>query len=668
MATPFVRRKRAESALAAIRGLYDQSYVDSGIVLIQQTAAGADSHHVSGSVHNLLGWDPVAFTTPGTLRAIVHVEDLPAFRTCASDPTAEAAVIRLRHADGTFVSFRFGVRHGGMDQPLLFTLVDVSRDTDARTRRLRTEELFEQNSDAVFVLRLVASELPGPVSIEDLNPAASELIRRRGVSGLDEVFGDVSLNLLRNAAFDVAHTGEMIEFDRLKLAEFPNRQLDAVLSRLADGSVALRLRDVTQTAELEEHLRHRALHDHRTGLPNLDMVEDRLVELAHGDTTTVGLLAIDIRSERTDDHLVAEVARRIDGTASVGSLVARVGEARLAVLPPPLTHAEELSTLTQAAASALAIPFDIDGAAVMVDAVVGAASTANTDAPQRLLRDAENTARQAGEDARRWAVSAEPTRMAPEGIFHQVRSGIGSGDMELRYQPVVDLRTGRVAKVEALLRWGSATDNSASALEVAQDAGIVENLSRWVLGQAATAAAELGAMPGGPRVAVNLSTFGGIDQIEGFVRLLQSDGTGIPGRLEVEVSENALADSPLRAAELIEQLRSIGLSVVIDDFGAGYTSLSTVAGLALDGLKIDRSYIATLTSIPADAAVVQSTIDFCHQLGVDVTALGVSDEATLSVLRSMGCDLAQGFLLSEPLPLDQVADRVIDLSSAFAHL
>jgi EAL domain-containing protein (putative c-di-GMP-specific phosphodiesterase class I)/GGDEF domain-containing protein/PAS domain-containing protein len=660
-----MRRKTAEARLAAIREGYDRSYAEAGMVLVQQSAAGADSHHVSRSVYDLLAWDPAAFLTPGTLRAIVHVEDLPAFRTCASDPSAEASVIRLRHADGSYRWFRFGVRLAAIDEPLMFSLVDVTNDAAARARRQRAQELLEQSSDAVFVLHLEHAELPATVQVADLNPAAGELIRRREVGRLDEVFGEASLNLIRNAAFDVAHTGEAIEFARLRLPEFPNAQLDAVLTRLGDGSVALRLRDVTQTAELEEHLRHRALHDHRTGLPNLGMLEDRLVELAHGEAGTVGLLAIELRMDHVDDHLVVEVARRVEGTASPGSLVARVGEARLAVLPPLLSHAEELTTLAQTAASALAIPFDIDGAAVAVRAIVGAAAAANTEAPKRLLRDAEATARRAGERDQQWAVSTEPSRVPPEGIFHQVRSSIGSGDMELRYQPIMDLRTGRVTKVEALLRWGSSTENAASALDVAQDSGLVDNLSRWVIGQAAAAASELAASPGGPRVTVNLSTFGGVDHLEGFIHLLAADGLEIPGRLEVEVSETALSDSPLRAAELVDKLRSIGLSVVIDDFGAGYTSLSTVAGLALDGLKIDRSYIATLTSIPADAAVVQSTIDFCHQLGLDVTALGVADEATLSVLRSMGCDLAQGFLLSEPLPIGQVPDRVAQLESAF---
>ncbi len=236
------------------------------------------------SVHDLLGWDPVAFLTPGTLRTIVHVEDLAAFRTAASDPEGEAAVVRLRHADGTHRSFRFGVVDHGPDQPLTFTLVDVTSDARARTRRVRAEELLEQTSDAIVVLQLMDPGDVASLAVADLNPAAVQLFRRPSAAYLDEMFGDVSLHLLRNAAFDVAHTGATLAFARLALSELPGRLLDAELTRLTDGSVALRLTDVSQqVAELEDQLRHRALHDQRTGLPNLAMLEDRLGEMTHGN-------------------------------------------------------------------------------------------------------------------------------------------------------------------------------------------------------------------------------------------------------------------------------------------------------------------------------------------------------------------------------------------------
>ncbi len=237
--------------------------------------------------------------------------------------------------------------------------------------------------------------------------------------------------------------------------------------------------------------------------------------------------------------------------------------------------------------------------------------------------------------------------------------------MELRYQPIMDLRTGRVTKLEALVRWGGATDGSASALAVAEASGAVDALPCWIIGQAAFAAQEMESTQLDVAIAVNLSALGSGDDLDSFIRLLSADGIDVSEQIEIEISETALTENPLRAAELVRRLHELGLRVVIDDFGAGYTSLSTVSGLALDGLKIDRSFIATLTSIAADAAVVQSTIDFCHQLGIEVTAVGVADEPTLATLRQMRCDLAQGFLLSEPVSLDRIASRIDELELAF---
>ncbi len=405
-----MRKSSATKAVNDVRTAYDESLSGAGIVLVRQIAAGADSHYVSRSALDILGWDPAAFLTPGTLRAIVHVEDLQAFRTVATDSNGEAAVVRLRHANGSFRSFRFGVRDEGLDRPLTFTLVDVSADAAARRRRRRAEELLDRSLDAVIVLRLQDFDDATSIAVEDLNPAASELLRRPSVGFLDEVIGDESLRLIRNAAFDVAHTGEPLAFDRLQLTELPGRQLDAEISRLSDGTVALRLIDVTQQASLEDHLRHRALHDQRTGLPNLVYLEERLADLAHGSNEAVGLLTVDLRTPVVDDELVGEVARRLAGTLAPAVLLARVGECRLAALAAPILRDEELETLCQTVSAALAIPFDVKGDAIAVDALVGAASAVQSDAVNRLVRDAEAMTRVAEREDRSWAVQARRPR------------------------------------------------------------------------------------------------------------------------------------------------------------------------------------------------------------------------------------------------------------------
>lgn len=662
-----MRRKEAEAGAAGLRAAYDLAIAEGGIVFLQQTAAGSNTHHTSASVRELLGHDPGEFLQPGRLRDLVHVDDLKAFRTIASDPDAEAPVIRLRHADGHWRSFRIGVLDDGLDRPLHLTLVDVDNDVPAATRRRRAEHLLDLSDDAVVLLELSDLDDPASLRVADLNPAALQLLGRDTPGSLAEVFGSSSLQLLRSAAFDSAHTGEHLVFDRLQFAELPTLRLELRFDRLPDGIVAMRMVDVTHQATLEDHLRHRALHDQRTGLANLAMLVDRLGEAARGAPQVLGLLAIDLQGSPVSDALLAEVARRVADTMAPATLVARVGETRLAVLLPPLGHDAELSSLAQSAAAAVALPLDVNGEAVDAMAVVGAASAEHDSAPHQLLRDAETAATRAAFDGLPWAIASD---LAPTdhrtGLFARVRAGIAEGEMELRYQPIIDLRSGRVAKVEALLRWRSGAGQPPPAmLDLAERSGLVVPLARWMLGEAAAAATDLQQLQPGLRVAVNLSSLGNGEDLDGFLRLLAADGIDPTERLEVEISETTLADNPLRAAELVSRLRAAGLSVVIDDFGAGYTSLSTVSGLALNGLKIDRSFIATLTSIPADAAVVASTIEFCHQLGIQVTAIGVADEPTLTHLRELRCDLAQGFLLSEPVTLDQLAGRIGELERAY---
>ncbi len=660
MALPFVKRSTAEAALSELRSAYDESIAEAGLVLMQQTAAGADSHHASLSCRDLLGWEPTAFLESGTLRSIVHVDDLAAFRSAACDTQGEAAVIRLLHADGTWRHFRFGVTDTGLGQPLTFALVDVTSDAPARSARLVAEELVELSPRAVVVLSLADASDPASFFVNDMNPAAERLLRRSGVADLHDVFAPGTLQLLHNAAFDVAHTGESVSFNRLRVAEFPDSSLDVEVSRLHDGSITLTIDDVSAQAATEAHLRNLALRDQRTGLPNLAWVDERIAELHHDSPDTLGMLAIELTATAVDDRLVSAVAERVASSAPRSVLVARTGPQRIAVLVEELAAREELTSLTQTITAALAIPFDLNGDAVSVQAVVGAAAAASTRAQGRLLAAAEDAARRAMAQHVPWLV-AEDEDQRPSGLFHDVRVGVGSGQMELRYQPVLDLRTGMPTKVAALLRWADPEWGSESSLELAERSGIPDVLPRWVVGEATGASRWLHDSGFDQVVAINLGATTAVEELEGLVALLAADGQHTHGRLEVEVPEAVLTEDPMGGAQMVERLHQMGMRVSIDDFGAGYTSLRTISELGVDGLKIDRSFISTIGSIPADAAVVRSTIEFCHEIGVEVTAIGVNDTATLDTLAEMGCDLVQGSEVCEPVGLAELPTRVADI-------
>lgn len=695
MPFPWTRRATAEKRLAALRCSYDEALALGGVVIVRQTRAGADSHHVSASITAVLGWEPSDFLEAGRLRSIVHTEDLPAFRSVGMATHAEAPVIRLADSSGDWRSFRFEVIDSGLDQPLHATLTDVTKDRAAAWRRKRSEELFEVSSDAVIVLSLIDRTDPTSLVVIDHNSAAADLLgvgRSSLGAPLQALFSPASAQLLRSASFDAAHTGERLTFERLQLDETPGRRLELTFERLADGTIALRFRDITRQADLEDRLRHRAHHDHRSGLASVAGLEERLSEASQLGRLPVGIVVVDLGEEEASDLLVAAVGRRLGDVLGESPLVARVAENRVAVvLEPELAPGRgtggdvlprgtlgsrepampgmsesELASTARTVAAALEVPVEVAGHAMEVRASVGAALTDRPGTGLRLLRAAESAAVEASDKGVPWALEQRPEDEVRGGILDSVRTGMLDGDIELRYQPVIDLRTGRVVKVEALLRWRDPdADRSPGMLDLVERSGLVAPLGRWILGEAAQAATELQEAQPALRVAVNLSSFGSTEDLRSFLGLLSVDGIRPEGLLEIEVPESLLSEDPMRTSEFVVAMRELGITVVVDDFGAGFTSMASVSGTGVAGLKIDRSFIATMAAIPQDAAVVSSTVEFCHQLGIDVTAVGVADEATLTALRAMRCDLAQGFLLSEPVPLDRLVRRIRELEAAY---
>jgi EAL domain-containing protein (putative c-di-GMP-specific phosphodiesterase class I)/GGDEF domain-containing protein len=694
MALPWTRRRTTERELAAVRAAYDDALVAGGVVVVRQVQVGADAHHVSSSIGEVLGWEPASFLEPGRLRSLVHVEDLATFRTVGMATHAEAPVIRLAQARGGWRSFRFDVIDPGLDQPLHLTLVDVSKDQPGVRKRRRAEELLEVSSDAVVVLALLDARDPDSLMVVDRNAAAADLLgitEQATGAPLTPLFSTATAQLLRSAAFDTAHTGERLTFERLRFDEAPGKRMELTFDRLRDGTIALRFRDITRQADLEDHLRQRAHHDQRSGLASVAGLEERLAEASQLGRLPVGLVVVDLQHGDAGDGLVTAVGRRVAEVVGRSPLVARVADRRIAVLlepdaetdyerrrrhqldgedPMPMAvstlNESELATTARTVAGALQVPVDVEGHAVEVRATVGAAMTDRPGTGLRLLRAAETAAASAATRGVSWAIEQRPEDETRAGVLDTVRTGLVDGDIELRFQPVIDLRTGRVVKVEALLRWRNPdADRSPGMLDLVERSGLVAPLGRWILGEAAQAAADLQAVQPGLKVAVNLSSFGSTDDLHSFLGLLAADGIDARDRLEIEITESLLSEDPLRTADFVNRMNELGLSVAVDDFGAGFTSLGAVSGLAVAGLKIDRSFIATMAAIAQDAAVVASTIEFCHQLGIEVTAVGVADEPTLAHLRNMRCDLAQGFLLSEPVTLDRLLNRIRELEAAY---
>jgi EAL domain-containing protein (putative c-di-GMP-specific phosphodiesterase class I) len=293
-------------------------------------------------------------------------------------------------------------------------------------------------------------------------------------------------------------------------------------------------------------------------------------------------------------------------------------------------------------------------------------------AAEELLRQADLALYQAKAAAKGRAVIFEVgmSERALERLAMQVdlQRALQRGEFRVYYQPTVRLDSGRHTGMEALLRWQHPTRGLIAPrefLEVMEDCGLILPIGRWVLEQACRQAAVWQALGGpleGLRICVNLSArqFQQTDLVPEVASAVRGAGLD-PETLELEITESAVIQHPETAAVTLAALRALGVRVAIDNFGTGYSSLNYLQKLPLDALKIDRSFLSGLKEQGAAAAIVQAAATMAHALGVDVTAEGVETEEQLSAVARLGCDYAQGYLLSRPMPADE-AGRLLTQS------
>ncbi len=708
------RRRRAEDELARTRAAYDTALAESGVVLFNQVAPGLDGHHVSPSMGSVLGWEPSAFSSAGTLRALVHPDDLPLLATVlppsgmpspfadgeatidltdggAPAPTAPAAVpdpvVRFRGADGTWHAMQVRVTataaHGGARG----SLVDVTVEDRARSTERRMFELVDRSPAACMVLEFTVPDDPDTLVVRAGNRAARRMLNleRRAVDGtpISELFGHATSQLIRSALFDVFHTGQTLTAERLTLAEIPSTHLDLRVDRLGDGTLGVTITDVTRTVAIEDRLRHQASHDALTGLPNRALFEERTSAVvgapdAHG---TVALVLVDIDQLRevneslgllVGDQLIVEIGRRITRDVQGLAVVSRVGGDEFGVLTMPAATVDEALERAESVRLALARPFDVSGHLVECRATVGVAlTTLPGEAHQTLLKHADSalhSAKRAGVPMTVFDRSEEPGSIRRVAVLAELQQAVARKELELRFQPMVDLRTARVTKVQAQVNWRRGTDGTRVPLELielASNSGLIQPLTKWVLGEAGAAAAELSTLEQRVVVSTRMALRSLADpELADFVDTLLRSGELLPGHVEIEVAETELNDDPGAAHETLERFAASGLQFTVADFGAGYAALATLAHLPVVGLKIDRTFIATLASAPADAAIVRNIVDVSHELGLSVTAEGVADAAALARLVEFGCDTAQGFHLSEAVSAVDLPARIAELETA----
>jgi diguanylate cyclase (GGDEF)-like protein len=372
------------------------------------------------------------------------------------------------------------------------------------------------------------------------------------------------------------------------------------------------------------------------------------------------------------DRLLGQVGPRLRAALRPSDTIARLGGDEFAVLLP--TAGEDgARTVAGRLADALDSPFDVDGMVLHVEASIGIAVShrderTETTHVEGLLREADIAMYRAkGEGS--GIVQFDPERDAAQGrsrlqLSSQLRRAITGGELVLHYQPLVDVCEGRLAGVEALVRWQHPEQGLLPPgvfLPLAESTGMIVPLSRLVLASAIAQAASWNRAGYPVAIAVNLSPrlLQNADVPQVVTELLGEHDVP-PELIRLEITESVVLAHPELALSQLEQLREMGIGLSLDDFGTGYSSMTHLRHLPVDELKVDRAFVHAMTTSQQDAVIVRAAVELGHNLGMHVVAEGIEDADTLAEVVSAGCSLAQGYYFSRPLPPEDLIAWTVD--------
>jgi diguanylate cyclase (GGDEF)-like protein len=454
---------------------------------------------------------------------------------------------------------------------------------------------------------------------------------------------------------------------------------------IADGGWLATYEDVTERHRAEERVRFAAHHDALTRLPNRVLFHTRLNEMIarlgyHEAALSLLCLDLDRFKQVNDtlghpvgDKLLVSAGRRLIACLRSDAIVARLGgdEFAIAFVGPDARRSAE--AVAERVIAELSTPYSVDGNTVTIGASVGIAmaETGQTDA-DTLMKNADMAlyqAKAAGRGAYRvFEADMERQLLARLSIEEDLASALERDEFELFYQPLYDLRSSKISGFEALLRWIHPRRGIVSPLHfvrIAEETGMIRRIGAWVIQQACEDALKL---PPDVKIAINLSPvqFQQADIVGVISEALASSGLP-PDRLELEITESTLLENNAATLDALLQLRQIGLRVALDDFGTGYSSLSYLRRFPFDKIKIDRSFVCEMSTRDDCSAIVMSIVTLANRLGITTTAEGVETLDQFWLVRDAGCTEAQGYLFSQPMPLQEVL-AFFSGSDSLAHL
>lgn len=456
------------------------------------------------------------------------------------------------------------------------------------------------------------------------------------------------------------------------LLEFADgRAFFVVVEPTDDGGWVSTHEDITHRRELETRLAHLARHDTLTGLANRAHLRSGLNEaLGRLDGEELGILHIDLRQFKqvneiygptVGDALLEEVASRLKACARTTDIVARVGGDEFAILQGQRKQPGAATTLASQIIEAFSAPFDCGDHRFSVATNIGIALAPHDGVePDALLKNAElalDLAKQDGRGMYRFFEHQMDQRMQVRRQLElDLPHAISAGEFELFYQPIVNLETDAITGFEALLRWNHHSKgriSPADFIPVAEETGLILPLGEWVLRQACADAA---GWPAPMTVSVNVSPvqFRNPNLVLGIIGALASSHLA-PARLELEITETALLQNSEATLAMLHEIRSLGVRIAMDDFGTGYSSLSYFQSFPFDKIKLDQSFIKSLSDKPSSLAILNAVAGLGASLSIMTTAEGVETAEQLAQIRAAGIGQVQGYLLGRPLPASELS-------------
>ena len=434
------------------------------------------------------------------------------------------------------------------------------------------------------------------------------------------------------------------------------------------------IRDITERKEQMAAIEYQALHDALTDLPNRSLLSDRLHQAilnAIREKTPLALIIMDLDhfkeindtlGHHNGDLILKQVAARVRGVLRESDTVARLGGDEFAVLLPT-ADLLDATRIAKKILSGLDQPFDLEGQSFHVGGSLGIALLPDHGRDGTALMKRADVAMYEAKRGKSGFAVYDPSKdqhsLRNLSLMGDLRSAVEQNQLVLCYQPKVNMQTGRVSGVEALVRWQHPQHGLMypdDFIPLAEQAGLIKQVTLWVLEKALAQQSEWLQMGIDLSLAVNLSARNLQDNVfpDEVSALLRGYHSTQLSRLRFEITETAMMADPVRAAEILNAIGAMGIRLSIDDFGTGYSSLAYLKQLPVAELKIDKSFVMGMSVDENDAVIVRSTIELAHNIGMRVVAEGVEDKQTYDMLAELGCDSVQGYFISRPVTPEEL--------------